>query len=108
MGSLLYFLIFAGLFALMMRSGCGAHVMGHRGHPTSGHGSAPVPPEKVKDPVCGMMVETATAKTAVHGGTIYYFCSTDCREKFEASPEKYAGAASNPPPGAQTHMSHHG
>lgn len=26
----LYFLMWAGAFALMMRYGCGAHVMGHR------------------------------------------------------------------------------
>ena len=35
MGTVLYLLVFAGLFMLMMRFGCGAHVMGHNQH--SGH-----------------------------------------------------------------------
>ena len=29
MGMVLYLLLFAGFFAVMMRFGCGAHVMGH-------------------------------------------------------------------------------
>ena len=29
MGMVLYLLLFAGFFAVMMRYGCGAHVMGH-------------------------------------------------------------------------------
>ena len=32
MGMLLYLLLFAGFFVLMMRFGCGAHVMGHGQH----------------------------------------------------------------------------
>ena len=34
---LLYLLLFAGFFILMMRFGCGAHVMGHGQH--GGHGA---------------------------------------------------------------------
>jgi hypothetical protein len=35
MMSLLYFLLWAGLFLVFMRFGCGAHVMGHgHGHKT--------------------------------------------------------------------------
>lgn len=36
MGMLLYLLLFAGLFILMMRFGCGAHVMGHGQHGNHG------------------------------------------------------------------------
>jgi YHS domain-containing protein len=44
------------------------------------------------DPVCGMEVEERTTKeTATHEGTTYYFCSKDCREEFQASPEDYIG-----------------
>ncbi len=44
------------------------------------------------DPVCGMQVETATAPArAVHEGATRYFCSDHCRERFEHSPERYAG-----------------
>ena len=39
MGLLLYLLLFGGLFLLMMRFGCGAHVMGHGQHGQHGqHG----------------------------------------------------------------------
>lgn len=43
-----------------------------------------------KDPVCGMQVEEAAAAGQTeHEGTTYYFCSTACMDKFEASPEDY-------------------
>ena len=41
------------------------------------------------DPVCGMQVEEADAGHTEHEGTTYYFCSTGCKDKFEASPEDY-------------------
>jgi Cu+-exporting ATPase len=42
------------------------------------------------DPVCGMMVDVATAKhTHVHQGVQHYFCSPRCRERFIAEPERY-------------------
>jgi Cu+-exporting ATPase len=60
------------------------------------HGTAPETP-KVKDPVCGMGVDPATAKHAtVHGGETYYFCAARCREKFEADPEKYLSPEPKP------------
>src|SRR5262245_26525906 len=44
------------------------------------------------DPVCGMEVDERTTKDkATHEGTTYYFCSLDCREEFQASPEDYVG-----------------
>jgi Cu+-exporting ATPase len=43
-----------------------------------------------KDPVCGMTVEPATAAgSAEHAGKAYWFCSTHCQKKFQASPEQY-------------------
>ncbi|MFZ5862325.1 MAG: YHS domain-containing protein [Nitrospirota bacterium] len=45
-----------------------------------------------KDPVCGMAVEVTAAKTSVYRGQTYYFCSNECREKFEATPTSYAMA----------------
>jgi len=42
------------------------------------------------DPVCGMTVDPHTAEQrADYRGHNYYFCSTDCRSKFVADPEKY-------------------
>ena len=45
---------------------------------------------KVKDPVCGMNVNPATAKhRQEHRGTTYYFCCAQCQQKFGAEPERY-------------------
>jgi Cu+-exporting ATPase len=46
----------------------------------------------VKDPVCGMDVEAATAAGRTeHKGQWYYFCGSKCKEKFDANPEQYLG-----------------
>lgn len=46
--------------------------------------------EKVKDPVCGMLIDPKTAAaTRVHEGTTYYFCSPGCAKAFEADPKKH-------------------
>ena len=46
----------------------------------------------VKDPVCGMDVDPATAAAhEEHGGRHYYFCSEHCHHKFREHPEHYAG-----------------
>jgi YHS domain-containing protein len=46
------------------------------------------------DPVCGMKVddETATIKADYNGAT-YYFCSEECKERFQLYPEVYAQKA---------------
>jgi YHS domain-containing protein len=102
MGAFIYFLLVAGLFVVMMRFGCGAHVMGHR-HGKAGPGDQTrlVPPEKDKDPVCGMVVETATAKTSVHAGRLYHFCSANCRDRFEASPASFINSTNYVPMGKE-------
>ena len=44
----------------------------------------------VRDPVCGMEVDTRTAGHKLSlGGTVYYFCSARCLEKFRADPDRY-------------------
>jgi Cu+-exporting ATPase len=44
----------------------------------------------VKDPVCGMDVESAIAAGRTeHKGQTYYFCGSKCKEKFDLSPERY-------------------
>src|SRR5579872_3878140 len=43
-----------------------------------------------QDPVCGMSVNTSTAKhTHQHAGESYYFCCGHCVEKFKSNPQKY-------------------
>ena len=103
MQALIYFLLIAALFAVMMRFGCGAHVLGHHGKVGSGDQTRLTPPNKDKDPVCGMIVETAKAKTSVYAGRLYHFCSTSCRDKFEASPGSYSSSTGNNPIGKEDH-----
>ncbi len=44
----------------------------------------------LKDPVCGMAVDPATAAAQTeHDGTTYYFCCPHCAEKFKANPQTY-------------------
>ena len=109
METLITFVIWAGLFFLMMRLGCGAHAMGHghgqaRGEPGNAGNRNPRwrSPEKDTDPVCGKSVRTEQAKPSVHDGNVYYFCSRDCREIFEAAPELYLGGGDHD----QTELEH--
>jgi len=46
----------------------------------------------VKDVVCGMMIDPATAAAkSEHLGTTYYFCSRGCKAAFDKEPQKYLG-----------------
>jgi YHS domain-containing protein len=51
---------------------------------SSGPSSTPSGGELKKDPVCGTFIATATAFQKYAGGQTYYFCSTECRDKFKA------------------------
>ncbi len=115
MENLLYLLLFGAVVFLMMRFGCGAHAMGHGRHRHAGQhdgenptGGNPrwIAPEKDKDPVCGMTVDTAGAKSAVHAGDVYYFCSSACRDKFEAAPGTYAKPPEPSAPAEHRHGAH--
>lgn len=107
---ILYYVFWAGLFIVMMRFGCGAHIMGHRHQhatvvPDNASGvdiPAPVP-GRMTDPVCGMNVQTSAAETAAYRGHIHYFCSQKCREKFEAAPDSYAKSARGTPLKKENH-----
>ena len=52
-----------------------------------------VPPEKDLDCVCGEVIKTTNAKPSVYDGLVYYFCSRECREKFETAPWTYVAKA---------------
>lgn len=119
-------LLWGGLFFLMMRFGCGSHMFGHghgkkgheSGHQAHGHGccgpspakktgnpaDAPSPSASNQDPVCGVTVSAENAKTSYHGGKVYYFCSRECREVFEAAPDLYGSAAKAPPPAPNSRL----
>jgi len=52
----------------------------------------------VKDPVCGMDVETATAAGHTeYKGETYYFCGSKCKESFDRDPEQYLGKSAGAP-----------
>ena len=43
----------------------------------------------VKDPVCGMEVDSSLAPAqTVYEGQAYYFCSAECRRIFEENPKE--------------------
>ncbi|ANY83952.1 copper-translocating P-type ATPase (plasmid) [Microvirga ossetica] len=65
----------------------------HTGHHHHQHEPA-ADAGKVKDPVCGMMVDPhTTAHRAQYEGKPYYFCSSGCQSKFMAEPAKYVESA---------------
>src|SRR5262245_20802051 len=46
-----------------------------------------------KDPICGMMVDSVTAKfRSQFGERAVYFCCRHCKEMFDEDPERYRGA----------------
>jgi Cu+-exporting ATPase len=46
-----------------------------------------------RDPICGMSVDTASAKhRSEHAGKTFYFCSAGCKAKFDAQPERHSQA----------------
>jgi Cu+-exporting ATPase len=59
----------------------------HHHHQATGDGT-----EQVPDPVCGMVVDPATALSVQHGGKTYYFCCEGCRTSFLKDPETYLNA----------------
>jgi Cu+-exporting ATPase len=45
----------------------------------------------VKDPVCGMEIDPATAAgSEEYKGKIFHFCSQSCLDSFKSDPQKYA------------------
>ena len=102
MEALIYFVVWGALIFVMMRYGCGAHLL-RPYHDTQKPGGKAgssdqlrwIAPKKATDPVCRTSVVTTKAKPSVYGGEVYYFCSRDCREIFEAAPETYLDGSSS-------------
>jgi YHS domain-containing protein len=104
MESLLSILLFVAFFYLMMRFGCGAHMLsnagggcGHSSHShnkTDDESSQPVISDSkrnARDPVCGMEIETARATASTkYGANTFYFCSKECYERFKERPDYFA------------------
>ena len=46
--------------------------------------------DRVKDLVCGMMIDPKTAAARLeYDGQVYYFCAPGCKVAFEKDPDKY-------------------
>src|SRR3569623_311403 len=85
------------------------------GHEHHHHTTPAATGERVRAPVCGKMVDPATAVSAEHDGKTYHFCCDGCRTSFVADPDKYLNQKpfELPPrkaaaPMAQDHAHHHG
>ena len=95
MEGFLSLLVFAGLFFLMMRFGCGAPIVHGRHNEQGGDGPAhggngpTVARSGDTDPVCGMPVPADGGYAKMYQGTLYRFCSRNCLDKFDADPRQY-------------------
>lgn len=89
MDGLLSLLLFAAFFYLMMRFGCGAHMV----HGKHGKDSQNVSDDgidaKYIDPVCGMEVDSEQGYGKMHDRHLYRFCSRSCLDQFETNPGQY-------------------
>ena len=45
--------------------------------------------DPVKDPVCGMIVDSANSIRMTYNARDYYFCSTSCSRAFQTDPARY-------------------
>lgn len=88
MDRLLSFMLFVAFFYLMMRFGCGAHMVhGRHNHEgDQGHGDGGT---SAKDPVCGMAVEPGQGYSKHVQGQELRFCSKQCLDKFDDEPQRY-------------------
>ena len=85
----LLYLIVAVIVLTLLRSVLDAVGKAFAGGSSSSPASPPEQPRGrvsqslKKDPVCGTFVSEATAVQKTKGGETYYFCSTECRDKFK-------------------------
>lgn len=76
------------VLAILSKSFKGGFSGGFPGASSGSGGAPPKPPpgtigELKKDPVCGTFISTQTAFQKSVRGETYYFCSTECRDKFQ-------------------------
>lgn len=99
--TILLAIIIGALFFLMMKRGGCCGIMGHGGHgghgPGGGQGGHPGhggvsgggSSQMIKDPVCGMFVDSQTSISSRHMGKTFHFCSAACKGNFDKEPMKY-------------------
>lgn len=57
--------------------------------PRAGKGSIAGLAGEQRDPVCGMRIDTATARSLTFGGAVYAFCSRSCEDEFARDPDRF-------------------
>jgi YHS domain-containing protein len=63
----------------------GSHSQGSQSQGSRSQGS------QMTDPVCGMKVDEKKAgATSSYQGQTYHFCSQECKQKFDKSPQQFA------------------
>lgn len=109
---LTFILIWGGVSFLLHRYGHGQRVIGdapgHHGTLAQGAERSPkqfgwTAPRTAVDPICGNTVQTNAARSSVNDGAVHYFCSRECRERFEVAPKLYLG---QPPEAAPAQARH--
>lgn len=84
------FVVMIALLAFGLVIGCGGQKKSETAAKTS---AAKAEVKMVNDVVCGMKVDTSRVKiSSDYEGKTYYFCSTECKEKFDANPAEFAMA----------------
>ncbi len=69
-----------------------------------------MPPKAVavKDPICGMNLDEAQAKSmpwkSDYQGKTYFFCSQKCKKQFDKSPKQYLNQAQAAGPAPAAHQ----
>ena len=89
MDGLASLLLFAGVFYLMMRFGCGAHMVHGKNGSHGANANEGSDAVKHVDPVCGMEVDEEQGYGKIHKGQLHRFCSRNCLDKFETNPDQY-------------------
>jgi YHS domain-containing protein len=91
---LFWVLILSWVVKLLGRALNGTGGQASTGGATDAQRSDPATPGRrlVKDPVCGMHIAEELALPATANGETQYFCSPECRAKFESSMVQRASA----------------
>jgi YHS domain-containing protein len=86
MEGLISLLFYAVLFYLMMRFGCGAHMV--HGH----HHNEKIPHETeiFIDPVCGKVVADNEGYGELVNDKLFRFCSRECLDEFDQHKQEYS------------------
>jgi YHS domain-containing protein len=84
------------LVSLVVQAIFGTEVLGRR--PPRTPDGRWVPPVDDLDPVCDRLVRTQAALASVHDGHVYYFCSPQCRQRFETEPARYVSGTRHADP----------